>query len=256
MNIKYFFLLLLGFSFTACSGIKKNTKRTNMLFETLFDSSVRGDVKTLEFDGSDMLLEFNCKGHLNALNLTDEGTSYVFEYSGDSIINNTTPVVKTIYLLNNKGKVSEMQSWMKKENWVSEYKENWTYDKQGRILEKKVSKPATEEPRYSINREVYRYRKSGSVEIEKLGTDGKNGEQEMLLRTEVRIPNENGDWKSIQETDEDGLPFRSSEFNYTYDRSGNWTQVIVKEINHYTGKNEVDTLKRVIGYYGRGECKY
>ncbi len=256
-HIAFLFFFLFFLSFAACTSDKKdNVNTSNMVYEMLFDESVKNGVKELDFVGSDLVLAFDCDGNLNKMIFPSEKVEYLYQTQGDSITNQLSEKQKSLYILNKKGKVRESQSlkWNGKE-WLVEYTENWSYDALGRPLLKMVNSPNASEKKYFINREQFNYDADGKLEILKYGKDSGSGKTNGLLRTETRKANDYGNWVSIEELDEDNIPFRSSTFDYQYDKQGNWTQIIVHEKNNYTNKNSLDTIQRKISYYNKQDCK-
>ncbi len=260
LNIKTSVIILLfscAFIFYSCSNEnqKPEINSSNMIYEMLFDGSIRKGVKDLDFVGSDLVLSFNCDGNMNQMAFPNDNIIYNYQYDGDTIINQLSKDQRTLYLLNTEQKVKESQSQIKRENeWKINYTEYWTYDEKGRPLEKQINSPAAAKEQYFISREFYEYPRERKVVIHKYGKDAGSGKKNGLLRTETRFANTVGDWTSIEELDEDGIPFRNSSFHYTYDNNGNWTEVILHEKNNYINKNTIDTIQRKITYYKKSDC--
>ncbi len=251
-----FFSLILFSSLSCTSDVQEdNINTSNMLYEILFDSSIRKGVKELDFIGSDLKLGFDCEGQLKSMSFPSENSVFNYQYQGDTIINQLSDRQRSMYILNTENKITESQSQLKLDgNWILEYREFWSYNQNGFPEEKIIQSPAEKKAPYFINRERYNYDREGKVEILKYGKDNGSGRKNGLLRTETRYANSYGDWTSIAELDEDNIPFRNSSFIYEYDNNGNWTQVIVQEKNNYTNKTSTDTIRRKINYFSRKDC--
>lgn len=229
---------------------------TNQLYEMLYDDALDGRVKNLEYLGGNLKLSFNCERNLSSRTIPSTGDTWICKYEGDTIVNQIAERQKLLYVLDENGRVKEYISlvWNGKE-WYTYYKENWKFDEKGRFKEKNIQSVKADTTSYFVNREEYVYGDRGKVEIFKYGKDEGSKTKNGLLRTETRLANENGDWMLIEELDEDGIPYRKSNFTYEYDNTGNWTQVILKEENNYTGQMYSDTIRRKISYYDKSECK-
>lgn len=246
-----FFLFLLLFS---CE--KEPLPPTNQLYEMLYDDALDGRVKDIEYINGNLKLSFNCERNLSSRTIPSTANTWECKYEGDTIINQIAERQKLLYILDESGRVKEYISlvWNGKE-WYTYYKENWKFNRIGKLKEKTIQSVKGDTSSYFVNREEYVYGDRGKVEIFKYGKDEGSKTKNGLLRTETRLANENGDWILIEELDEDGIPYRKSNFVYEYDETGNWIQVILKEENNYTGQTSSDTVQRKINYYAQSECK-
>ncbi len=256
MKIKYYYiLLLLGIFIFSCQENSNYKNTSNMLYEVNFDSHVRNNVKEIEMVDRDLKIIFNCGANLSQLITPSNQSMYYYEYRGDTIINQATDKRKSVYVLNKRGRVAEKYDFKKRKGiWESDYKETWSYNLGGEPSEKNIYSEANKKRGYYINKEKYKYYPNGKVEIYKYGKDVGSGIENGLLRLETRLSNSFGDWLTIEEVDEDGIPYRNSTFTYTYDGQGNWTELIYKEVNNYLDRTTVDTMYRKIIYYSPSEC--
>ena len=222
----------------------------------LYDDALDGRVKDLEYIDGNLKLSFNCDRNLASRTIPSTSDTWICKYEGDTIINQIAERQKLLYILDENGRVKEYVSlvWNGKK-WYTYYKEDWNFDKKGRLRKKSIQSRKADTISYFVNREEYVYGDRGKVEIFKYGKDEGSKTKNGLLRTETRLANENGDWILIEELDEDGIPYRKSNFTYEYDKENNWIQIILKEEDNYTGQTSTDTIKRKISYYSKNYCK-
>ncbi|MGK0388343.1 MAG: hypothetical protein ACI94Y_001071 [Maribacter sp.] len=252
--LNYFLILFISCLFFSCG--KEPLSATNQLYEMLYDDALDGRVKDLEYIDGNLKFSFNCDRNLASRTITNTSDTWTCKYDGDTIINQIREYQKLLYILDENGRVKEYVSlvWDGKK-WYTYYKEDWNFDKEGRLKNKSIQSRKADTTSYFVNREEYVYGDRGKVEIFKYGKDEGSKTKNGLLRTETRLANENGDWMLIEELDEDGIPYRKSNFIHTYDKEGNWTQVILNEEDNYTGRTTKDTIQRKISYYAKNECK-
>ncbi len=263
INMKNILLISIIFCllcFSCTSETKTEKKSSNMLYEVLFDftGNIKGAVKSVSYVGRDLELKFDCNGNLSQLSSPKENITYNFIQQGDTIINQVNPLEKTINILNKKGRIYQSISLERAkagDKWNVIHKETYSYASGGDILEINKESPYLNQMKQFTIKKKYNYLPNGTVEIESFGKDVQIKIDNGLLRKEVCKSNEKGDWASIEETDEDGIPIRTSSFEYSYDLQNNWTQIITVENNNYTGKVYQDTLVRTIEYYDNNDCK-
>ncbi len=258
-NYRLHCFLIIGIIFllSACNNKKEIRNNSNMLFEFLLEGTARGHVKQIEYINSDLIIDFNCENHLESLSIPSEKIKYNYQYSGDTITNEVSKKTRTKYILGKQGKIEGVffQSLNDEGKWISFYDEKMSYSKKGDLISKEIDDPDFEKKTYYISREEFNYYPNNKVEVLKYGKDALKNSNERLLRTETRIANNLGDWTTIAEVDEDGIPYRNASYHYEYDARNNWTQLIVQENNNYTGQSSIDTIQRNIIYYQRGDCK-
>lgn len=252
--VKSILLFSVIISFVSCK--KEILPPSNQLYEMLYDDALNGRVQEVVYPDGDMKLSFNCDRNLSTRTVPSSNLVWEYLYNGDTIVNQIASQQKLLYVLDENKRVKAYISkvWDGKE-WYDYYKEDWTFNENGQLTEKKIFSKKAAEQAYFINKEVYKYLKDGKIEILKYGKDEGSKTENGLLRTETRFTNENGRWKNIEELDEDGIPYRKSSFDYQYDEQNNWTQIIFTEVNNYTGQTTRDTINREIIYFGRGACK-
>lgn len=251
---KFILLLFALITFNSCK--EEILLPTNQLYEMLYDDALNGRVQELEYVDGDMKIAFNCNRNLSSRFVPSKNLTWEYLYTGDTIVNQIASQQKLLYVLDESNRVKEYISkvW-DGEKWYVYYKEDWTFNTDGKLKEKRIFSKKAEKEAYFINREEYRYLKGGEVEISKYGKDEGSKTKNGLLRKETRTSNDKGGWKQIEELDEDGIPYRKASYDYTYDKKDNWTQIIFTEVNNYTGQTTTDTIERKITYFPKGKCQ-
>lgn len=245
--------LLISIAFHSCQ--EEVLPPSNQLYEMLYDDALNGRVQELKYVDGDMKIAFNCDRNLSKRIVPSQNLTWEYLYSEDTIVNQIASQQKLLYVLDESNRVKEYVSkvW-DGEKWYVYYKEDWIFNADGKLKEKRIFSKKAEKESYFINREEYKYLKNGQLEISKYGKDQGSKTKNGLLRKETRTPNEKGGWKQIEELDEDGIPYRKAAYNYTYDKKNNWTKIIFTEVNNYTGQTTTDTIQRKITYFQKGKC--
>jgi len=251
---KFVLLLFTLIAFSSCT--EEILPSSNQLYEMLYDDALKGRVQELEYVDGDMKIAFNCDRNLSTRFIPSQNLTWEYLYSGDTIVNQIASQQKLLYVLDESKRVKEYISlvWDGKE-WYVYYQENWIFNADGQLKEKRITSKKAEKASYFINREEYKYLKGGKVEISKYGKDEGSKTKNGLLRKETRTPNDKGDWKLVEELDEDGIPYRKASYHHVYDKKDNWTQIIFTEVDNYTGQTTTDTIERMITYYPKGGCQ-
>lgn len=251
LSLAFFLLIMICFS---CN--EEVPPPSNQLYELLYDDELNGWVKEVDFVGSDLKLQFDCKRNLSKKIVPSQNSTWDYQSTGDTIVNELNSRQKILYVLDKTDRVRQYISLVDNgKEWYTHYKENWKLGPDNQLLEKQIESFTAKDKPYFIFKEVYDYIEDGKLEILKYGKDEGSKTENGLLRKETRLANENGDWIVIEELDEDGIPFRKSNLSYEYDSKANWIQCIIRDENNYTGASSIDTIMREITYYPYKECR-